>query len=83
MAIGCLNLDLGKLVSGVTCRGQKWMRVRLILMMVSIGHVHCIELLPFTIGGTVLKESDDLLYPEWPHRQGGCLTCCGCTFESR
>ena len=22
-------------------------------------------------------------YPEWPHRQGGCLTCCGCTFESR
>ena len=22
------------------------------------------------------------LYPEWPHRQGGCLTCCGCTFES-
>ena len=20
-------------------------------------------------------------YPEWPHRQGGCLTCCGCTFE--
>ena len=23
------------------------------------------------------------LYPEWPHRQGGCLACCGCTFESR
>ena len=23
-----------------------------------------------------------ILYPEWPHRQGGCLTCCGCTFES-
>ena len=22
-------------------------------------------------------------YPEWPHRQGGCLACCGCTFESR
>ena len=22
------------------------------------------------------------LFPEWPHRQGGCLTCCGCTFES-
>ena len=21
--------------------------------------------------------------PEWPHRQDGCLTCCGCTFESR
>ena len=21
-------------------------------------------------------------YPEWPHRQGGCLTCWGCTFES-
>ena len=21
--------------------------------------------------------------PEWPHRQGGCLACCGCTFESR
>ena len=25
---------------------------------------------------------DKLRYPEWPHRQGGCLTCCGCTFES-
>ena len=23
-----------------------------------------------------------LLYPEWPHRRGGCLACCGCTFES-
>ena len=23
------------------------------------------------------------LYPEWPHRQGGCLTCWGCMFESR
>ena len=22
-------------------------------------------------------------YPEWLHRQGGCLACCGCTFESR
>ena len=22
-------------------------------------------------------------YPEWPHRQGGCLECCGCTFDSR
>ena len=20
--------------------------------------------------------------PEWPHRQGGCLACCGCTFDS-
>ena len=25
----------------------------------------------------------DILYPEWPHGQGGCLACCGCTFESR
>ena len=24
-----------------------------------------------------------VLYHEWPHRQGGCLACCGCTFESR
>ena len=24
-----------------------------------------------------------LLYAEWPHRQGSCLACCGCTFESR
>ena len=24
-----------------------------------------------------------VLYPEWPHRQGGCLACCGCTFDSR
>ena len=23
-----------------------------------------------------------VLYPEWPHRQGGCLACCGCTFDS-
>ena len=22
------------------------------------------------------------IYPEWPHRQGGCLACWGCTFES-
>ena len=21
-------------------------------------------------------------YPEWPHRQGGCLACCGCMFNS-
>ena len=21
--------------------------------------------------------------PEWPHRQGGCLACCGCTFDFR
>ena len=21
-------------------------------------------------------------YPEWPHRQGGCLAFCGCTFDS-
>ena len=20
--------------------------------------------------------------PEWPHRQGGCVACCGCTFDS-
>ena len=20
--------------------------------------------------------------PEWPHRQGGCLACCDCTFDS-
>ena len=24
----------------------------------------------------------EFFHPEWPHRQGGCLTCCGCTFES-
>ena len=23
------------------------------------------------------------LYPEWPHRQGGCFACCGCTFQQR
>ena len=23
------------------------------------------------------------LYPEWPHRQGGCLACWGCMFDSR
>ena len=23
------------------------------------------------------------LYPDCPHRQGGCISCCGCTFESR
>ena len=23
------------------------------------------------------------LNPEWPHRQGCCLACCSCTFESR
>ena len=22
------------------------------------------------------------LYPEWTHRQGGCLVCCGCTLDS-
>ena len=22
------------------------------------------------------------IYPEWPHRQGGCLACCGSTFDS-
>ena len=21
-------------------------------------------------------------YTEWPHSQGGCLACCGCTFDS-
>ena len=30
---------------------------------------------PYTLGIPI--------YPEWPHRQGGCLACCGCTFESR
>ena len=29
------------------------------------------------------KTVDLSEYPEWPHRQGGCLACCGCTFESR
>ena len=24
-----------------------------------------------------------ILYPELPHRQGGCFACCGCTFDSR
>ena len=28
------------------------------------------------------ERNKKLLYPEWPHRQGGCLACCGCTFES-
>ena len=23
------------------------------------------------------------IHPEWPHKQGGCLACCGYTFESR
>ena len=27
--------------------------------------------------------SSAYLYPEWPHRQGGCLACYGCTFDSR
>ena len=31
----------------------------------------------------VLRKSWRVLYPEWPHRQGGCLACCGCTFDSR
>ena len=22
------------------------------------------------------------LYSGWPHRQGGCLACCGCAFDS-
>ena len=24
-----------------------------------------------------------IIYSEWPHRKGGCLAWCGCTFESR
>ena len=24
-----------------------------------------------------------MAYPEWPHRQGVCLACCSCTFNSR
>ena len=29
------------------------------------------------------KNTDtNILYPEWPHRQGGCLACCGFTFDS-
>ena len=34
-----------------------------------------LEMLPY---GVALGS-----YPEWPHRQGGCLACCGCTFGSR
>ena len=33
------------------------------------------------IGGVDLIKQWSL-YPEWPHRQGGCLACCGCTFDS-
>ena len=32
---------------------------------------------------SVYLRLHSLLYPEWPHRQGGCLACCGCTFDSR
>ena len=28
-------------------------------------------------------EWPNILYPERPHRQGGCLACFGCTFDSR
>ena len=33
-----------------------------------------------TAAGDLLNEFHS--YPEWPHREGGCLTCYGCTFES-
>ena len=31
----------------------------------------------------LLDYSTSPTYPEWPHKQGGCLACCGCTFQSR
>ena len=35
------------------------------------------------LGWATTLHSLSCLYPEWPHRQGGCLACCGCTFGSR
>ena len=35
----------------------------------------------FGVAKSVLFRSV-LLYSECPHRQGGCLACCGCTFDS-
>ena len=29
-----------------------------------------------------LTNYSGYLYPEWPHRQGGCLACFGFTFDS-
>ena len=37
--------------------------------------------MPWTVFYT--QNMDGILYPELSHRQGGCLACCGCTFESR
>ena len=36
------------------------------------------------ISEAMLRVTDQVvyLYPEWPHRPGGCLACCGCTFDS-
>ena len=31
----------------------------------------------------ITNQQSAINYPEWPHRQGGCLAACGCTFESR
>ena len=40
-------------------------------------HLKLYEITLFHIGSSGVGE-----VPEWPHRQGGCLTCCGCMFES-
>ena len=49
-----------RLISGVTFGGWNWKQVRLRLSY-SKGHVQCIPSSAFTIIGTVLKESDDLV----------------------
>ena len=37
---------------------------------------------PICAVSTTILSLTSGLYPEWLHRQGGGLACCGCTFES-
>ena len=52
---------------------------KLLINWMKIRYLTLVLLLPLL---SIAEFVQNFIYTEWPHRQGGCLACCGCTFES-
>ena len=69
--------------------GQHWRKLsQLCLLSVGLSaptynFLHCIAWIYGLQNYRCILIVIEHSYPEWPHRQGGCLACCGCTFGFR
>ena len=78
--------------SGKKNLSKIWVQTAMLQYSLNLTQAHCTTQSPATArysgkhGPTYCGSSmlpGYVLHPEWPHRQGGCLACSGCTFGSR